>query len=258
MATETTAGTLIEGLPLPVVVVARDARVIEANPLAVALFGEAILGRHHGLTFRSPDLLAAIEAALSKGQSAKVRHVQTGSAQDSVYEITVSATPQGVVCAFEDRSAWEQMDQMRRDFVANVSHELRTPLTALLGFIETLRGAARNDAVARERFLAIMAGEAERMNRLVRDLLHLSRVEAANHIASYLSGDREATIIADWPDDIAYFCALLVTGPAEIVTLHDLHFELINAAGFSSAATSRVPHNALHDARALRHFYLGE
>ena len=87
---------------------------------------------------------------------------------------------------------------------------------------------------------------------------HLSRVEAANHIASYLSGDREATIIADWPDDIAYFCALLVTGPAEIVTLHDLHFELINAAGFSSAATSRVPHNALHDARALRHFYLGE
>jgi len=182
MATETTAGTLIEGLPLPVVVVARDARVIEANPLAVALFGEAILGRHHGLTFRSPDLLAAIEAALSKGQSAKVRHVQTGSAQDSVYEITVSATPQGVVCAFEDRSAWEQMDQMRRDFVANVSHELRTPLTALLGFIETLRGAARNDAVARERFLAIMAGEAERMNRLVRDLLHLSRVEAEERV----------------------------------------------------------------------------
>ena len=74
MATETTAGTLIEGLPLPVVVVARDARVIEANPLAVALFGEAILGRHHGLTFRSPDLLAAIEAALVALDLEPLRH----------------------------------------------------------------------------------------------------------------------------------------------------------------------------------------
>jgi two-component system phosphate regulon sensor histidine kinase PhoR len=74
------------------------------------------------------------------------------------------------------------MDRMRRDFVANVSHELRTPLTSLLGFIETLRGPARNDVSARERFLGIMASEAERMNRLVRDLLHLSRVEAEERV----------------------------------------------------------------------------
>ena len=71
---------------------------------------------------------------------------------------------------------------MRRDFVANVSHELRTPLTALSGFIETLGGAARDDAAARDRFLAIMAREAGRMNRLVQDLLHLSRVEAAERV----------------------------------------------------------------------------
>lgn len=67
---------------------------------------------------------------------------------------------------------------MRRDFVANVSHELRTPLTALMGFVETLRGAAKDDPVARDRFLAIMEREAGRMNRLVGDLLSLSRVEA--------------------------------------------------------------------------------
>jgi two-component system phosphate regulon sensor histidine kinase PhoR len=66
--------------------------------------------------------------------------------------------------------------------VANVSHELRTPLTALLGFIETLRGAARDDAVARERFLGVMEREAARMNRLVSDLLQLSRVEAAERV----------------------------------------------------------------------------
>jgi len=71
---------------------------------------------------------------------------------------------------------------MRRDFVANVSHELRTPLTALLGFIETLRNAAQDDPAARDRFLAIMEREAGRMNRLIRDLLHLSRVEAQERV----------------------------------------------------------------------------
>ena len=71
---------------------------------------------------------------------------------------------------------------MRRDFVANVSHELRTPLTALMGFIETLSGPAKDDPEARARFLGIMSGEAERMNRLVGDLLSLSRVEAEERV----------------------------------------------------------------------------
>mgnify|MGYP001949892469 CR=1 FL=1 len=71
---------------------------------------------------------------------------------------------------------------IRRDFVANVSHELRTPLTALMGFIETLGGPARDDEAARDRFLGIMSAEAERMNRLVGDLLSLSRVEADERV----------------------------------------------------------------------------
>jgi two-component system phosphate regulon sensor histidine kinase PhoR len=70
---------------------------------------------------------------------------------------------------------------MRADFVANVSHELRTPLSTLLGFTETLRGAARDDAAARERFLGIMHDQASRMSRLVRDLLSLSRIEETEH-----------------------------------------------------------------------------
>ena len=155
-------------------------------PPAVAMFGAALLDRHHALSFRQPEFLRAIARALQRGETGRVRLTLAGAAQDTIYEVSVSPVPQGVLCAFEDRSAWEQMDQMRRDFVANVSHELRTPLTALLGFIETLRGPARNDAPARERFLAIMASEAERMNRLVRDLLHLSRVEAEERV---LPGD---------------------------------------------------------------------
>ncbi|RMD88657.1 MAG: two-component sensor histidine kinase, partial [Alphaproteobacteria bacterium] len=89
---------------------------------------------------------------------------------------------QGVLVAAEDVSHLSDVAQQRRDFVANVSHELRTPLTALLGFIETLQGPARDDPAARARFLATMAREAERMNRLVCDLLSLSRVEAEERI----------------------------------------------------------------------------
>ena len=71
---------------------------------------------------------------------------------------------------------------MRADFIANASHELRTPLTTLTGFIETLRGPAREDAEARERFLAIMHEQAARMIRLVEDLLSLSRIELNEHV----------------------------------------------------------------------------
>jgi two-component system phosphate regulon sensor histidine kinase PhoR len=71
---------------------------------------------------------------------------------------------------------------MRADFVANASHELRTPLASLTGFIETLQGPARNDAVAREKFLVIMAQQAARMKRLIDDLLSLSRIEMKAHM----------------------------------------------------------------------------
>lgn len=169
---------VLAGVPMPVLLIGRDARVRAANALALRLFGPACLGRHHGLTLRQPDLLAAIAAALTQNIAGRARLVLPGPAQDAVHDVTITPLPQGALCAFEDLSALEQMDLMRRDFVANVSHELRTPLTALLGFIETLQGAAKDDGAARARFLAIMAAEAERMNRLVADLLNLSRVEA--------------------------------------------------------------------------------
>ena len=87
--------------------------------------------------------------------------------------------------------------------------------------------------------------------------LELNRVDAADHVAAYLEGDSDPVIIADWPEDLSHFCALLVTGPGRMAGVDfGLRLELINAAGFSAAANSRVPHNALHDARALRDFYL--
>jgi two-component system phosphate regulon sensor histidine kinase PhoR len=76
----------------------------------------------------------------------------------------------------------KRAEQMRADFVAYASHELRTPLAALSGFIETLKGHARDDIEAREQFLGIMTVEAERMRRLIDDLLSLTRIEQNEHV----------------------------------------------------------------------------
>jgi len=83
----------------------------------------------------------------------------------------------------------------------------------------------------------------------------LTRGDAAQALERYLRHDREAVIIADWPEDIAQFCNLLVTGPGEMIDLRHLTFRLLPLSNFSTAANSRVPHNALHDARALRDHY---
>ncbi len=89
----------------------------------------------------------------------------------------------GVMLFFRDLTSARRLEAMRVDFVANASHELRTPLASLLGFIETLQGPARNDPPARERFLDIMRGQAQRMTRLIDDLLSLSRIEMRAHLA---------------------------------------------------------------------------
>lgn len=80
----------------------------------------------------------------------------------------------------------------------------------------------------------------------------MSIKDAARTVAHYLAGDPEPLIVADWPEDIAQLNALLVTGPGQMVEVPSLQFRFIPLGGFSTAANSRVPHNALHDARALR------
>jgi hypothetical protein len=80
----------------------------------------------------------------------------------------------------------------------------------------------------------------------------MSRTDAARTIAHYLAGDAEPLIVADWPEDIAQFNLLLVTAPGVMVEVPGLMFKFLPLGGFSTAANSAVPHNALHDARALR------
>ncbi len=188
-------GDLIAALPVAVLAVDPQARVTAANSAATALLGEALTDRPFVHVLRHPVVVQAVDAVLdpahvpppavdptlkavaSGGHRMRVRISARG--RDIPAEITVSALPgAGALIVIEDGSGVEEAEQQRRDFVANVSHELRTPLTALMGFIETLRGPARDDPAARERFLGIMEAEAARMNRLVQDLLSLSRVES--------------------------------------------------------------------------------
>lgn len=180
------AVSLLAALPQPALFVGRDERVVSANPAARLLLGEGLTGRHFALCMRHPLAIAAIEAALMAGRLGEARLSGLSADRDGAFRLTVTPVAgdgvSGALCLFEDVSDAEQIGLMRREFVANVSHELRTPLTALLGFIETLRGAARDDVVAREKFLQIMAREAGRMNRLVADLLQLSQVEAAERV----------------------------------------------------------------------------
>lgn len=187
---------ILDAVPLPMIAVDGRMRVILGNRAATRLFGDDLAGRPFVTVLRHPQVNAALEAVTNAGHGLPPRdptlpeappggHVlrATITARGRELACLVTMSPmevpgEGVLIAFEDRSATETAEQMRRDFVANVSHELRTPLTALMGFIETLRGPARNDLAAHERFLAIMDREAGRMNRLVGDLLSLSRVEA--------------------------------------------------------------------------------
>ena len=80
----------------------------------------------------------------------------------------------------------------------------------------------------------------------------LTRDDAAHALERYLGHDDEPVIVADWPEDIAHFCNLMVTGPGDMVEVRHVTFHLSPMSNFSTAANSKVPHNALHDARALR------
>ncbi|ABD55205.1 sensor histidine kinase [Jannaschia sp. CCS1] len=175
--------SLIDAVPDPMVLIAPDGTIGHANAGATALFGGWIIGRSHGLALRHPALLEQIDAVRSGEASAKLRIERSEQAGVTQYKVRISALTGGaagaLVLHFTDITHLRETEEMRRDFVANVSHELRTPLTSVMGFIETLRGPARNDPAAQDRFLGIMEAEAGRMNRLISDLLSLSKVEAA-------------------------------------------------------------------------------
>ena len=176
-----TEDALIEALPFPVALIGPGQRLRAANAAARAIFGSDGVGQLFVVTFRHPSLVAGIEQALGDGLGDEIEISLPGPGIPARWRAVIRPVAledgQGAAVSFEDLSAAETTSQIRRDFVANVSHELRTPLTAFIGFVETLKGAARDDPAARDRFLGVMEREAGRMARLIDDLLSLSRVE---------------------------------------------------------------------------------
>jgi two-component system, OmpR family, phosphate regulon sensor histidine kinase PhoR len=183
------ARTLIDALPDAALILDGRRTLLAANAAAIETLGSVAVGEHIGRTARQPELSAAIDVAMTSGQRANFelviktlteRHLDGCVTKLSGFGNEPSAP--AVFVLLQDISEREALARMRMEFVANASHELRTPLTAVAGFIETLRGPAKDDPVARERFLTIMSDQASRMTRLIDDLLVLSRVEMRAHL----------------------------------------------------------------------------
>jgi two-component system phosphate regulon sensor histidine kinase PhoR len=193
--TENQLTTVIEAVPEPMLHLDSNGLILASNAAARALLGDWIQGRSYAAVLRQPALLGRLETVQADGTPGEARFELADNAGATQFRVRISALPGGagagddgesgrrpLLLHFTDITHLREAEEMRRDFVANVSHELRTPLTAVLGFIETLRGPAKDDPAARDRFLSIMEDEARRMNRLVSDLLSLSRVEAAERM----------------------------------------------------------------------------
>jgi two-component system phosphate regulon sensor histidine kinase PhoR len=176
--TKLTPAALLTGIDDPILLI-EQGRVALANPAARALLGDHILAQDVRLAVRHPGAAARLA---DPTDGLPVELVGLG-ARERVWEMSVRQVAPGLrLVRLADRSTVRAAELMRVDFVANASHELRTPLATIIGFIETLEDAG-DDAAVRARFLGIMAAEARRMQRLVEDLMSLSRIEADKHRA---------------------------------------------------------------------------
>jgi two-component system phosphate regulon sensor histidine kinase PhoR len=182
---------IVERLPDPLVVLDARGGALRANAAARSLFGGgpglgAGTGGDLAALLRHPALADALDEALA---GAVPRQVDIALPVPVPRDLKIHLIPMEppladggrLVLLLSDRTRERAVERMRADFVANASHELRTPLASVIGFIDTLRGPAQDDAEARARFLGIMADQAERMRRLIDDLLGLSRIEITEH-----------------------------------------------------------------------------
>ncbi len=170
---------LLERFPDPVILLGADREILRLNTAARTALGVGVPA-----LLRHPRFRAALERARERGQDqfAEISLPVPIERELHVSVLAMDGPKSRLLATLSDRTRERAVERMRADFVANASHELRTPLTSLIGFIDTLRGAAADDPAAQARFLAIMAEQAQRMNRLIDDLLSLSRIELTEHV----------------------------------------------------------------------------
>jgi two-component system phosphate regulon sensor histidine kinase PhoR len=183
-----TEEAIVETLPDPLIVLAPDRSILRANAAAREVYGSELLA-----VLRHPGLRSAIDRTLAQGTPQVADLTLPVPVEQEVHATVFALGQEGgaqvagaqggtrIAAVLSDRTRERALERMRADFVANASHELRTPLASLIGFIDTLRGPAADDPPAQARFLQIMAEQAGRMNRLIDDLLSLSRIELTEH-----------------------------------------------------------------------------
>lgn len=175
---------VLAALPMPAFEIDQNSRITVWNPTAGKLLklDARPAPLRASAVIRSPVLLGAIETCLASPVP-HTAEVEIEAGPDDHWRVHIRSHASGRLLVFmEDLTPVKRAARARADFLANASHELRTPLTALSGFIETMRGPAKEDKASWDRFLDIMAGESERMSRLIADLLSLSRIESAEHV----------------------------------------------------------------------------
>jgi two-component system phosphate regulon sensor histidine kinase PhoR len=207
---------LLEALPEPALLV-QEGRVAMANAAARAILGSAIEGDDVRVALRHP---AAVERLLTaRPEAAEAAELVGLGETERRWTMTVAPLPEGALFVrLLDRSEAHAAEQMRVDFVANASHELRTPLATLVGYAETLReNADALDLATRERFTAVVHDEARRMQRLVEDLISLSRIEAER-----FSTPRDALALSELAEEARHsFAAAARERECEIVIRAD-------------------------------------
>ena len=186
---------LLEQLPMPVMLLDGTERVLFVNQSMRDVLGPGLDRKRASAVLRNPEVLAAIAAA-GRGEASNLPFTLPVPIERyfQAYAARISIAPPMTVLLLHDLTMVRRSEQMRADFVANASHELRTPLAAVTGFIDTLRGHARDDEAAREQFLEIMAAETARMRRLINDLLSLTRIEMNEHVKPQGRVDLESTV----------------------------------------------------------------
>jgi two-component system, OmpR family, phosphate regulon sensor histidine kinase PhoR len=174
-------------LPDPFIVIDGEGFVVICNPPAEDIIDMPLLGQPIAHAVRSPVILDALAEVLAGADPLKVEFAHRVPLERR-FEAFIAAIGRtrrmgepAALIMLRDLTREQQLERMRADFVANASHELRTPLASLMGFIDTLDGPARNDEPARQNFLRLMRTQAERMARLIDDLLSLSRIELNAH-----------------------------------------------------------------------------
>lgn len=209
------AAGLIAALPDPCLLLSADGRIVHHNAVASDLFGPIETGRPVSALMRAPEIAAALHQAQSGRETVQVDYFERVpvdrwfEAQITPVDSTEAPTEARAarfLLLLRDITKQQRVERMRVDFIANASHELRTPLAALAGFIETLQGPARDDPKAQKRFLDIMRTQAQRMSRLVDDLLSLSRIELNAHIRPSAQVDL-AAVVAGVADSLAPLAA---------------------------------------------------